>query len=186
MPDTELAKNPERRGLEKRPDPKIFPSKVILNNITFGDESFGYYETLAGGSGAGPGFNGASAVHTHMTNTRITDPEVLETRYPVRLERFEIRRGSGGRGQWSGGDGVIRQYRFLKPAEVSLLTQRRVMVPFGLEGGEAGARGKNLRITAAGERAELSGATSYAAEAGEALIIETPGGGGWGAPGQIS
>jgi 5-oxoprolinase (ATP-hydrolysing) len=115
-----------------------------------------------------------------MTNTRITDPEVLESRYPVRLERFEIRRGSGGRGQWSGGDGLIRQYRFLKPVEVSLMAQRRALAPFGLQGGEAGARGKNLRLTAAGGQAELPGATSYAAEAGEGLVIETPGGGGWG------
>jgi 5-oxoprolinase (ATP-hydrolysing) len=115
-----------------------------------------------------------------MTNTRITDPEVLETRYPVRLQRFEIRHGSGGRGQWQGGDGLIRQYRFLKPVEVSLLTQRRVLAPFGMEGGEAGAWGKNLRITAAGEQVELLGATSYAADPGEELIIETPGGGSWG------
>jgi 5-oxoprolinase (ATP-hydrolysing) len=167
-------------------------SQGTMNNVTFGDGSFGYYETLAGGAGAAgpqgnlgdtgyrPGADGASAVHTHMTNTRITDPEVLESRYPVRLERFEIRRGSGGRGQWSGGDGLIRQYRFLKPVEVSLLTQRRVLAPFGLQGGEAGARGKNLRLTAAGGQAELPGATSYAAEAGEGLVIETPGGGGWG------
>ena len=117
-----------------------------------------------------------------MTNTRITDPEVLETRYPVRLERFAIRRGSGGRGQWKGGDGLIRQYRFLKPVEVSLLTQRRHSAPFGLEGGESGERGENLRATAAGERVELPGAISYAAEAGEQLSIETPGGGGFGVP----
>jgi 5-oxoprolinase (ATP-hydrolysing) len=155
-------------------------SQGTMNNITFGDGTFGYYETLAGGSGAGPGFHGASAVHTHMTNTRITDPEVLETRYPVRLERFAIRRGSGGPGKWNGGDGLIRHYRFLKPVEVSLLTQRRVPAPFGLQGGEAGARGKNLRITAAGQRTELPGATSFATEAGEGLILETPGGGGWG------
>ena len=118
-----------------------------------------------------------------MTNTRITDPEILETRFPVRLERFEIRRGSGGRGQWSGGDGLVRQYRFLKPVEVSLLTQRRALAPFGLQGGKDGAKGRNLRLTAAGEWAELSGATSYAADAGEGLAIETPGGGGWGEQG---
>jgi 5-oxoprolinase (ATP-hydrolysing) len=118
----------------------------------------------------------------HMTNTRITDPEVLETCFPARLERFEIRRGSSGHGQWSGGDGLIPQYRSLKPVEVSFLTQRRALAPFGLQGGEAGAKGKNLRLTAAGERAELPGATSYATEAGEGLIIETAGAGGWGAP----
>jgi 5-oxoprolinase (ATP-hydrolysing) len=155
-------------------------SQGTMNNVTFGDGTFGYYETLAGGAGAGPGFHGASAVHTHMTNTRITDPEVLETRYPVRLERFEKRLGSGGQGQWNGGDGLIRHYRFLKPVEVSLLTQRRLLAPFGLQGGKAGARGCNLRVTSGGERIELSGSTSYAAEPGEGLIIETPGGGGWG------
>jgi 5-oxoprolinase (ATP-hydrolysing) len=155
-------------------------SQGTMNNVTFGDGTFGYYETLAGGAGAGPGFFGASAVHTHMTNTRITDPEVLENRFPVRLERFEIRRGSGGRGQWNGGDGLIRQYRFLKPVEVSLLTQRRVLAPFGLEGGEPGAKGKNFRVTAAGKRVELPGAISYIAGEGEKLFIETPGGGGYG------
>jgi 5-oxoprolinase (ATP-hydrolysing) len=155
---------------------------VILNNITFGDGTFGYYETLAGGSGAGPGFTGASAVHTHMTNTRITDPEVLETRYPVRLERFEIRRGSGGLGQWNGGDGLVRHYLFLRDVEVSLLTQRRLMAPFGLEGGAAGALGKNLRILQDGKSETLPGATSYLASAGEGLVLETPGGGGWGDP----
>jgi len=115
-----------------------------------------------------------------MTNTRLTDPEVLETRYLVRLERFEIRRGSGGRGRWSDGDSLIRQYRFLKPVEVSLLSQRRILAPFGLECGEARAKGENVRVTAADERAELPVARSYAAEAREELIIETPGGGGWG------
>jgi 5-oxoprolinase (ATP-hydrolysing) len=167
-------------------------SQGTMNNVTFGDGTFGYYETLAGGAGAvaphgspgnpghRPGADGASAVHTHMTNTRITDPEVLETRYPVRLERFAIRKGSGGDGRWSGGDGLIREYRFLKPVDVSLLTQRRERAPFGMEGGEPGAKGKNVRITAAGQRLELAGAISYAAAEGERLILETPGGGGWG------
>lgn len=153
---------------------------MILNNVTFGDGSFGYYETLAGGAGAGPGFHGASAVHTHMTNTRITDPEVLETRYPVRLERISIRRGSGGKGLFNGGDGLVRQYRFLKEVEVSLLTQRRETEPFGLNGGQSGTRGKNFRLRANGADLCLPHAAAYAAEAGEGLIIETPGGGGWG------
>jgi 5-oxoprolinase (ATP-hydrolysing) len=169
-------------------------SQGTMNNVTFGDGTFGYYETLAGGAGAvapqglegqpghRPGAHGASAVHTHMTNTRITDPEVLETRYPVRLERFAIRRGSGGQGNWNGGDGLVRHYRFLKPVEISLLTQRREIPPFGLAGGEDGARGMNLRLTAAGERAELPGGTSYLAAAGEELIIVTPGGGAFGQP----
>ena len=151
-----------------------------MNNVTFGDGTFGYYETLAGGAGAGPGYPGASAVHTHMTNTRITDPEVLEMRYPVRPERFAIRRGSGGAGRWPGGDGVIREYRFLKPVQVSLLSQRRVRAPYGMEGGEPGAKGKDTRVMPDGRRVDLPGTTAYGADGGEALIIETPGAGGWG------
>lgn len=115
-----------------------------------------------------------------MTNTRITDPEVLGTRYPVRLERLEINRGSGGPGKWRGGDGLIRQYRFLKPVEVSLQTQRRVVAPFGLQGGASGAKGKNIRVLTDGQRVELPWSAAYRAASGEALIIETPGGGGWG------
>jgi 5-oxoprolinase (ATP-hydrolysing) len=163
-----------------------------LNNITFGNGNFGYYETLAGEAGAvaphgnagdtgcRPGADGASAVHTHMTNTRITDPEVLETRYPVRLERFSIRRGTGGKGLFNGGNGLIRQYRFLEDLHVSLLTQRRDLDPLGLNGGQGGARGKNIRMLADGTEMPLPHAANYAATAGEGLIIETPGGGGWG------
>jgi len=152
-----------------------------MNNITFGNSTFGYYETLAGGSGAGPGFAGASAVHTHMTNTRITDPEILETRYLVRLERFAIRRGTGGAGRFKGGDGLVRHYLFLGDVQVSLLTQRRETAPFGLEGGEPAAKGENTRVHADGRREPLPGAISYDAKAGEGLNIETPGGGGFGA-----
>jgi 5-oxoprolinase (ATP-hydrolysing) len=137
---------------------------VILNNVTFGDGTFGYYETLAGGAGAGPSFDGASAVHTHMTNTRITDPEVLETRYPVRLERFSIRRSSGGNGLHRGGDGLIRHYVFLRDVEVSLLTERRDTSPFGLLGGGSGARGKNIRVLKTGVRSPLPHASAYRAE----------------------
>jgi 5-oxoprolinase (ATP-hydrolysing) len=115
-----------------------------------------------------------------MTNTRITDPEVFETRYPVRLERFEIRKGSGGEGRWKGGDGLVRHYRFLRKVQVSLLTQRRVLAPFGLAGGQAGTKGRNLREMPDGRREPLPGSASFTAEAGEGLIIETPGGGGWG------
>lgn len=155
-------------------------SQGTMNNITFGDGSFGYYETLAGGAGAGAGFEVASAAHTHMTNTRITDPEVLETRYSVRLERFAIRRGNGGKGKWNGRDGLVRHYRFLRDVKASLLTERRVTAPFGLEGGGAGARGRNWRVTPQAEKIHMAHAVSYAAQAGEGLIVETPGGGGWG------
>lgn len=155
-------------------------SQGTMNNVTFGDASFGHYETIAGGVGAAPGYSGASGVHTHMTNTRITDPEILETRHPVRLLEFGLRRGSGGAGRWSGGDGVVRRFQFLKPLEVSLLTQRRSTRPFGLAGGEAGAAGRNIRVKLDGSRVELKGADAYHAEADEELIVLTPGGGGYG------
>ena len=114
-----------------------------MNNFNFGDDDYQYYETICGGSGAGPGFNGAHAVHTHMTNTRLTDPEVLEYRYPVVVELFQIRRGSGGAGQWTGGDGLNRTIRFLSPMEVSFLCGRRVIPPSGLFGGGDGQTGRN-------------------------------------------
>jgi 5-oxoprolinase (ATP-hydrolysing) len=148
-----------------------------MNNLTFGNERFGYYETLGGGAGAGPGFDGASGVHTHMTNTRITDPEVLEARFPVRVREFGLRRGSGGRGRWRGGDGLVRELEFLEPMRVSILSERRTRAPFGLAGGEPGLRGRNLH----GGR-ELPGRCSLDVAAGERLRIETPGGGGYGAP----
>jgi 5-oxoprolinase (ATP-hydrolysing) len=115
-----------------------------MNNLTFGDETFGYYETLAGGSGAGPLFNGESAVHTHMTNTRITDVEVLESRYPVQVTSFSLRRGSGGAGAHRGGDGLVRELTLLRPLDVAILSERRVLRPFGLRGAEPGAAGRNL------------------------------------------
>ncbi len=116
-------------------------SQGTMNNLSFGDETFGYYETVGGGSGAVEGFDGASGVHTHMTNTRITDPEVLEHRYPVRLHRFAIRRGSGGAGRWRGGDGLVREIEFLAPLEFSILSQHRVSAPYGMAGGGEGAVG---------------------------------------------
>ncbi len=152
-------------------------SQGTMNNLTFGDGHFGYYETIAGGAGAGPGFHGASAVHTHMTNTRITDPEVLEARYPVRLHEFSIRRGSGGAGRFHGGDGVVRELEFLRPLSVSVISERRVRAPFGLEGGLPGARGRNLL-----DGRELPGRLGVDVSAGARLRIETPGGGGYGAP----
>ena len=127
-------------------------SQGTMNNLTFGDDTFGYYETICGGAGAGPGFAGADAVHTHMTNTRLTDVEVLESRFPVRVVRFEIRRGSGGADSWRGGDGCRRELEFLAPLQVSILSQRRTTRPFGCDGGEDGAAGRNTLHRAAARR----------------------------------
>lgn len=155
-------------------------SQGTMNNLLFGNERFGFYETVCGGAGAGPGFHGASAVHTHMTNTRITDPEVLEHRYPVRLERFTVRAGSGGEGRYRGGDGVIRELTFLAPMSLSLLSQHRVEAPYGVEGGEPGQRGRQRLVRASGEVEELASVDGREVQAGDRLILETPGGGGWG------
>jgi 5-oxoprolinase (ATP-hydrolysing) len=156
-------------------------SQGTMNNVLFGNQSFAYYETVCGGSGATAEGPGASAVHTHMTNTRITDPEVLEVRYPVRLERFEIRRGSGGAGHHRGGDGVIREYRFLEPLSVSILSQHRVEAPYGADGGGAGARGRQWIERAGGDVLELRPVDGVEVQVDDRLILETPGGGGWGA-----
>ncbi|MBX3270967.1 MAG: hydantoinase B/oxoprolinase family protein [Sandaracinaceae bacterium] len=155
-------------------------SQGTMNNVTFGDATFGYYETIAGGAGAGPAFDGASGVHTHMTNTRITDPEVLEDRFAVRLTRFALRRGSGGAGRHRGGDGVIRELEALAPLSFSILSERRVIAPFGLEGGGAGARGRTVHVTRDGVERELAGRAAIALAPGDRVRIETPGGGGWG------
>lgn len=152
-----------------------------MNNITFGDATRQYYETVCGGAGAGPGFDGCDAVHTHMTNSRLTDPEVLEERFPVVLERFEIRRGSGGRGRWRGGHGVRRVLRFLAPMQLVVLANRRVVPPFGLEGGESGALGRNYVVRAQrAERLELGSTGSVEVGVGDVFVLETPGGGGFG------
>ncbi len=156
-------------------------SQGTMNNTLFGDGRFGYYETVCGGAGAGPGFAGAPAVHTHMTNTRITDPEVLEDRYPVRLERFAIRRGSGGRGRFPGGDGVVRELTFLAPVSLSLLCQHRREVPYGLAGGGPGLPGRQRLVRADGTVEQLAGIDERAALPGDRLVLETPGGGAWGA-----
>jgi 5-oxoprolinase (ATP-hydrolysing) len=161
---------------------RVAASQGTMNNVAFGDDRFGYYETIGGGAGAGDGFDGASGVHTHMTNTRITDPEVMEARYPVRLERFAFRRGSGGAGRFRGGDGLVRCYRFLAPLTVSLLTQRRDNRPYGLHGGEPGAAGRNRVRRAHGAEEDLPGRATLRVEADDLLIIETPGGGGFGKP----
>ncbi len=158
-----------------------------MNNLSFGNGRVQYYETLCGGTGGGRDlqgrcFAGASAVQSHMTNSRLTDPEVLEARFPVRLECFAIRRGSGGAGRWPGGDGVVRQLRGLEPLTVSLISGSRSVAPFGLEGGAAGARGRNTLLRADGSVQALSGCCAFDLQPGEALRIETPGGGGFGAP----
>ena len=157
-------------------------SQGTMNNLSFGDESFGYYETVAGGSGAGNGFDGTSGVHTHMTNTRITDPEVLEYRYPVRLRRFAIRSGSGGNGRWRGGDGVVREIEFLAPLEFSILSQHRDSAPFGMAGGGDGATGRQTLIDGEGRRRRVGGVDGFRVAIGDCLVLETPGGGGYGEP----
>ena len=151
-----------------------------MNNITFGNQRYQYYETLCGGAGAGPGFDGASAVHTHMTNSRLTDPEILEWRYPVRLRRFAIRDHSGGRGQYRGGDGVCREIEFLEPMTAAILSNHRRIAPFGICGGEAGATGRNRVQRHDGSIEALGATATVEVEAGDTLIIETPGGGGYG------
>jgi 5-oxoprolinase (ATP-hydrolysing) len=156
-------------------------SQGTMNNLLIGDDSFGYYETIGGGSGATPDHDGADAVHTHMTNTRITDPEVLESRLPVRLHRFAIRRGSGGSGAHRGGDGIIREFEFLRPLVVSLITGRRTRPPYGAASGAAGKPGKNLWIRRDSTEIALPPTATINVETGDRLIIETPGGGGWGA-----
>jgi 5-oxoprolinase (ATP-hydrolysing) len=154
-------------------------SQGTMNNFLFGGTGFGYYETIAGGSGAGNGYDGAHALHTHMTNTAITDPEILESRYPVRLRQFAIRRGSGGAGKWRGGDGVVREFEFLQPLTVSLLTQHRVEAPFGLDGGTAAQKGRQ-HLQRDGREIELEGCASFEVQPGDRVILETPGGGGCG------
>ena len=151
-----------------------------MNNLIFGNERFGYYETIGGGAGAGDGFHGASAVHTHMTNTRITDPEILEHRYPVRVERFAVRRGSGGAGRFRGGDGIVRELLFLEPAQLSIVSQHRTVAPYGLKGGADGTPGEQRVIRADGTTLELGPVDGCDVAPGDRLVIETPGGGGFG------
>lgn len=157
-------------------------SQGTMNNLLFGNDRFAYYETVCGGCGAGEGFDGASAVHSHMTNTAITDAEVLEQRYPVRVERFAIRRGSGGRGRWRGGDGAVRELAFLAPLSLSVLGQHRVERPYGAAGGESGAPARVTLERADGRGESLGPVDEREVGPGDRLILETPGGGGWGEP----
>jgi len=159
----------------------VAASQGTMNNVAFGDASFGYYETIGGGTGAGEGFDGASGVHSHMTNTRITDAEVLEARHPVRLREFSLRRGSGGAGRWRGGDGLVRRMELLAPVTASLLTQRRTTVPYGLAGGAPGAPGRNRVLRRDGTEERLDARATVTLAPGDQLLVETPGGGGFGA-----
>ena len=151
-----------------------------MNNLNFGNANYQYYETICSGSPAGPGFNGTDAVHTHMTNTRLTDPEVLEFRYPVVLEDFHIRTGSGGKGRWHAGDGIHRTIRFLEKMGCTILSGHRRVRPFGLEGGEAGQVGENWVRRKDGRMERLKGCDETVIDAGEAVIIQTPTAGGYG------
>ncbi|MCY3537757.1 MAG: hydantoinase B/oxoprolinase family protein [Cyanobacteria bacterium MAG IRC3_bin_20] len=153
-----------------------------MNNLSFGNTDYQYYETIGGGSGAGPGFSGTAAVQTHMTNSRLTDPEVLESRFPVRVECFEIREGSGGAGRYRGGDGARRRLRFLEPMEVMILSNRRRIPPYGCAGGRPGAPGRNWLERSSGETITLGSCDRVQVQAGDVVVIETPGGGGYGFP----
>ncbi|MBD2654843.1 hydantoinase B/oxoprolinase family protein [Synechocystis sp. FACHB-383] len=155
-------------------------SQGTMNNLTFGDGQYQYYETIAGGSGAGPSFAGCDAVQTHMTNSRLTDPEILESRFPVLLEQFAIRSHSGGEGQFSGGNGIVRQFQFRQPLSVAILANRRRVAPFGLAGGEPGAVGENWLLRHSGDELRLDGCAQVDVVPGDRLIIKTPGGGGYG------
>ena len=162
-------------------------SQGTMNNTLFGNSDFGYYETICGGAGANCFSDGATAVHTHMTNTRITDPEVFESRFPARIKQFSIRQGSGGDGLFHGGDGVTREIEFLEDLDVSLLTNRRTTKPFGLEEGESGKPGCNTVLSPStsvevskGSTQELDSSAQLHVKKGTVLRIETPGGGGFG------
>jgi len=160
----------------------VASSQCTMNNLTFGNGQYQYYETLAGGMGAGRGFDGASVVQAHMTNSRLTDPEVLEWRFPVRLESFGVVPGSGGAGRWRGGDGALRRLRFLEPMAASILANNRLTQPFGMAGGEPGRLGANWVERADGRQEELGYAGTADLEAGDVLAVRTPGGGGFGRP----
>ncbi|TFW28935.1 hydantoinase B/oxoprolinase family protein [Massilia horti] len=155
-------------------------SQGTMNNFTFGNAKYQYYETISGGSGAGEGFDGTDVVQTNMTNSRLTDPEILEFRFPVRLESYEIRAGSGGAGRWHGGNGGVRKVRFLEPMTAAILSNNRIYAPFGMAGGEPGARGVNTVVRADGRSEQLGHIGKVEMAAGDMFVIETPGGGGYG------
>lgn len=157
-------------------------SQGCMNNVTIGDANWGYYETVAGGSGAGPGWHGTGGVHTHMTNTRITDPEILELRYPIILKKFSLRDDqSGGAGLYRGGEGVHRELLFRKPMTLSVLTERRTLQPYGTAGGESAKSGLNLLVKK-NKTINLGSKTAIDVETGDIFSMKTPGGGGYGRP----
>lgn len=155
-------------------------SQGTMNNFTFGNEKYQYYETICGGSGAGMNFHGTDAIHTHMTNSRLTDPEVLETRYPIQVESFSLRSDSGGKGKYTGGNGVIRRLKFLEPMTANILSSHRLIPPFGLDGGESGKVGRNWIKRENGTEENLGNTATVEMQPGDVFIIETPGGGGFG------
>jgi len=155
-------------------------SQGTMNNFSFGDGRHQYYETVCGGAGAGPNFDGASAVHSHMTNSRLTDPEVLELNFPVRVESFAIRTGSGGTGRYRGGDGIVRRLRFLAPMQANLIALRREVPPFGLAGGGSGLPGRQWLERADGSTEQLAGIARFTLQENDVFVLETPGGGGHG------
>jgi len=153
-----------------------------MNNFTFGSSKYQYYETISGGSGAGNGYDGTDVVQTNMTNSRLTDPEILEFRFPVRLDSYAIRAGSSGTGRWHGGNGGIRRVRFLEPMTAAILSNNRIHAPFGMAGGEPGATGRNRVERADGTNEELGHIGKTEMAPGDVFVIETPGGGGYGEP----
>jgi 5-oxoprolinase (ATP-hydrolysing) len=162
---------------------RLAAAQGTMNNFTFGNQRHQYYETICGGSGAGHGFEGASVVQTHMTNSRLTDPEILESRYPILIERFAVRRGSGGDGQWRGGNGAVRVVRFREAMTAAILSNRRTTAPFGVAGGENAKAGRNAVRREDGRIEELPATAQAEMQPGDAFIIETPGGGGFGEKG---
>jgi 5-oxoprolinase (ATP-hydrolysing) len=152
-----------------------------MNNFTFGNAQYQYYETISGGSGAGPGFDGTDVVQTNMTNSRLTDPEVLEFRFPVRLESYAIRPNSGGKGKWHGGNGGVRKVRFLENMTASILSNNRLHAPFGMQGGKPGKSGRNYVERVDGSIEELPFVAKTQMQVGDVFVVETPGGGGFGA-----
>ena len=160
----------------------VAASQGTMNNLIFGNDRCSYYETICGGTGAGAGFDGADGVHSHMTNTAITDPEILEWRFPVRLERFAIRQDSGGTGKNNGGNGIVRELVFTEPVSLSLLTQNRTQGPYGMDGGQAGSPGEQRLAKRNGENIELGATSQESLNAGDRLILKTHGGGGYGKP----